>query len=74
MHAVLVVVGLSLAFIGYTVERQPPMRFTRGKAVGLVLFLIGVILLFGEGWWWGLMGLLIPPLLIEFLLFATRPP
>jgi hypothetical protein len=71
MHALLVVVVLALAFIGYTVERQPPMRFTRGKAVGLVLFVVGEIILFGQGWWWGQIGLAVPAMVIDVVLAAT---
>jgi len=72
MHVVLVTVGLTLAFIGYAFERRRPRGFTRAAAVGLTLFVIGAILLFGEGWWWGLTGLFVPPILIEPVLFAIR--
>ena len=72
MPAVLVVVGLALAVIGYAVERQQPPGLTRGKAVGVALFVVGEILLLGEGWWWALIGLAVPPLLIDVLLAATR--
>jgi hypothetical protein len=40
MHTLLVVVGLALTLIGYAVERQNSGRFTRGKAVGLSLFVL----------------------------------
>lgn len=72
MHVVLVVIGLALAFTGYVVERHRPRGFTRATAVGVTLFVIGEILLFGEGWWWGWIGLVIPPMLIEPLLYLIR--
>jgi len=72
MHVVLVVVGLTLAFIGYVVERLRPVGFTRATAIGVTLFVIGEILLFGEGWLWGLVGFVIPPLLIEPVLYFVR--
>jgi len=72
MRVVLVVVGLALAFSGYAVERQGPVGFNRATAVGVTLFVIGEIFLFGEGWLWGLIGFVIPPLLIEPLLFVAR--
>ena len=72
MHAVFVVVGLGLAVIGYAVERRQPGGFTRAKAVGLSLFVVGEILLFGASWWWGLIGLVVPPLLIDLLLASRR--
>ena len=72
MNALLVTVGLTLTFIGYAVERQQPRKFTRGRAVGLTLFVVGEILLFGEAWWWGLVGFLAPPVLIDLLLAAIR--
>ena len=56
MPVVLVVVGLALTSVGYAVERQRGSGFNRGKAVGLALFVVGEIMLFGEGWWWGVMG------------------
>ncbi len=68
MHAVLVGVGFALAFIGYVVERQQPAVLTREKAVAVSLFVVGEILLFGEGWWWALIGLAVPPMLIDPLL------
>jgi len=72
MHTLLVVLGLALTLIGYAVERENTGRFTRGKAVGLALFVVGEILLFGEGLWWGLLGLAVPPLLIDFVYAAIR--
>jgi len=72
MHVVLVAVGLTLAFIGYTAERLRPVGFTRATAVGVTFFVIGEILLFGEGWFWGLIGFLMPPLLIEPVLYFVR--
>ena len=72
MHTLLVVVGLALTLIGYAIERQNSGRFTRGKAVGLSLFVVGEILLFGVGLWWGLLGLAVPPLVIDVLYAAVR--
>jgi hypothetical protein len=72
VHSVIVVVGLILATIGCALELRGPARFDRGKAVGLALFLLGEVLLFTEGWWWGLLGLLAPPLPIQLLLAATQ--
>lgn len=71
MHGVVVGVGLLLATLGYALELRSG-RFDRGKAVGLALFLLGEVLLFTEGWWWGLVGLLAPPLPIHFVLGATQ--
>jgi len=72
MDVVVLAVGLALSFIGYAVERRQPPGFNRGKAVGLTLFVVGVILLFGKAWWWGLIGLAVPPLLIDVLVAAVR--
>ena len=72
MDTVLVVVGLALNTLGYGGERAQPPGFNRGRVVGMVLFVIGEILLFGVGWWWGLLGLAIPPLLIDVVLGAIR--
>ena len=72
MHVVLVVVGLALATVGYAVQRWQPAGFTRGKAVGLALFVVGEVLLFGAAWWWGLIGIAVPPMLIDLLWAAIR--
>ena len=72
MPAVLVVVGLALTVLGYALERQQTSGFTRGKAVGLALFAVGEILLFGVEWWWALIGLAVPPILIGVLLAPAR--
>ena len=72
MHVILLVVGLALATVGYAVERSQPRGFTRAKAVGLALFVVGEILLFGEAWWWGLIGFAVPPVLIDVLWAAIR--
>ena len=69
---VLVAVGLTLAIGGYALEREEPAGLTRAKAVGLALFVVGVIMLFTERWWWGLIGLALPPLLIDGVLAAIR--
>jgi hypothetical protein len=72
MHAVLVVVGLALALTGYAVSRSQPSRLTRAKAVGWALLVVGEILLFGAGLWWGLLGLVVPPILVDVVFAATR--
>lgn len=72
MHVALVAFGLALTFIGYVVEHRQPRGFNRGRAVGVVLFVIGEILLFQAGWWWGLLGLAGPPMLIDVLLAVVR--
>jgi hypothetical protein len=54
------------------VERRRPVGLNRATAVGVTLFVIGGIFLFGEGWLWGLIGLVILPILIEPLLFVGR--
>jgi hypothetical protein len=72
VHAVLVVVGLALASVGYAVQGSQPVDYTRAKAVGLVLFVVGEILLFGEAWWWALIGFAVPPLLVGVLTAVTR--
>ncbi len=64
----LVAVGLALAFGGYAVERRQPAGFNRGKAVGWSLFVLGEVLLFEAGGWWGTLGLVAPTLLIDGLL------
>jgi len=74
VHVALVLVGLALAFVGYAVQRSQPVDYTRAKAVGWVLFVVGEILLFGEAWWWALIGFAVPPILIDVLWAATRRP
>ena len=64
MHLTLVLVGLALAIVGSVLTRSRPVRFTRAEAVGLALFLVGEVILFEEGWWWALIGLVVPSLLI----------
>ena len=71
MHPLLLTLGLVLAFVGYVIERQRT-GFGRAKAVGLCLFAVGVILLFGEGGWWGLFGLVVPAVLIDQGIAAFR--
>jgi hypothetical protein len=72
MDTVLVVAGFFLTSLGYVGERQQRRGSFRARAVGMALFLIGEILLFGVDWRWGLSGLVIPPLLIEAALSLTR--
>jgi len=61
----MLVVGFALAWVGCLIELRQPAGFNRGRAVGVALFVVGEILLFGAGWWWGLIGLLVPPILIN---------
>jgi uncharacterized membrane protein (UPF0136 family) len=74
MHTVLVGVGFILAIIGYALQSQSSAGFHRGKAVGLSLFVAGDILLFGEGWGWGFVGLLVVPILIDVPRAVIRRP
>ena len=41
MHRILVVVGMILAFGGWVPIRSGPRGFTRGRAAGLALFVVG---------------------------------
>jgi hypothetical protein len=65
MHRTLVWVGLGLAFAGSVPLHAQPGGFSRLKAVGLSLLLVGEVILFGQAWWWGLTGLVVPGFLIE---------
>jgi hypothetical protein len=67
-HLTLVLVGLTLTIGGQALTRAEPEGFTRGKAVGLALFVTGELLLFGAAWWWALIGLVVPSLLTDFIL------
>jgi hypothetical protein len=68
LYLTLVLVGLTLTIGGQALTRAEPENFTRGKAVGLALFVAGVLLLFGAAWWWALIGLVVPSLLIDIVL------
>ena len=70
LHLTLVLVGLALAFVGWGLFRSQPVGFTRHMAVGLALFLIGEVLLYGAAWWWALIGLIVPGLLIDVIVGA----
>jgi len=62
---------LALVCVGWALIRSQPVDFTRSKAVGLALLLVGEVLLYGEGWWWALIGLLVPGLLIDVIINVT---
>ena len=72
MHVTLVVVGLVLSLGGWIPFRSSSKGLTRGRAVGLALFVVGEVMLFGEGWWWGLTGLVVPTLLGDAVLGVAR--
>ncbi len=72
MPIVVVVVGLVLAFVGYAVERAQPKGLNRAKAVAWALIVVGEILLLGQGWWWALIGLAVPPMLIGGVLAVVK--
>ncbi len=72
MPVVVVVTGLARTFVAYAVERSQPKGLTRGKAIALALWVVGEILLFGAAWWWALIGLAVPPLVIGVVLAAVR--
>jgi hypothetical protein len=65
MLRTLVWVGLGLAFAGSVPLYAQPGGFSRLKAVGVSLLLVGEVILFGQAWWWGLTGLVVPGFLIE---------
>jgi hypothetical protein len=65
MHRTLVWAGLGLAFAGSVPLHAQPGGFSRLKAVGVSLLLVGEVILFGQAWWWGLTGLVVPGFLIE---------
>ena len=71
MHRTLVWVGLALAFAGSVPLHAQPGGFSRLKAVGVSLLLVGEVILFGQAWWWGLAGLVVPGFLIEAVVTIT---
>ncbi len=72
MPIVVVVVGLALAFVGYAVERAQPKGLNRAKAVAWAVIVVGEILLLGQSWWWALIGLTVPPMLIGGVLAIAK--
>jgi hypothetical protein len=67
----LVAFGMALAVAGWVSLRSGPRAFTRLKAVGLVLLVVGEVLLFGQAWWWGLIGLVVPELALNLIAAVT---
>ena len=65
MDRTLTWVGLALAFVGSVPFHSEPAGFNRAKAVGLSLFAVGEVLLWGVAWWWALIGLVAPSIIIE---------
>jgi hypothetical protein len=77
MHRTLVWTGVGLALAGSVPLYAQPGGLTRLKAVGVSLLFVGEVILFGQAWWWGLIGLVVPGLLVEVVLAiasaTTRP-
>ena len=67
MQLGLLLLGLTFATVGGVAIQFQRGPYTHLKAVCMVMFVIGEVLLFGQKWWWGIVGLAAPPILFNLI-------